>query len=100
MFFLRFGIILLTLLILSDIFSLVFAQSIYQFKTRGTNTVRQQKPEKNRLSIMPGGSPYLKLNPNMRFRYLSGTSTSDLLEAASSTYSIIWGGIWNWSIRF
>ena len=28
----------------------------------------------------------------MKFRYLSGTYTSDLLEAASSTYSIIWEG--------
>jgi len=39
--YLRFGIVLLTLFILSDSFSLVLAQSIYQFKTRGT-TVRQQ----------------------------------------------------------
>ena len=64
--YLRFGILLLTLLILSDSFSLVLAQSIYQFKTRDT-TFHLQKPEQNRLSIIPGGSPYLKLNPNMIF---------------------------------
>jgi hypothetical protein len=45
-----------------------------------------------RYSIIPGGSPYLKLNPNMKFRYLSGTYTSDLQEAAISTSSIIWEG--------
>jgi hypothetical protein len=90
--YLRFGIVLLTLFILSDSFSLVLAQSIYDFKRKRSNIGGPDTPEQNRLSIMPGGSPYLKLNPNMRFRYLSGTSTSDLLEAASSTYSIIWEG--------
>jgi len=34
--YLRYGIVLLTLLILSDSFSLVLAQSIHQFKTRDT----------------------------------------------------------------
>ena len=94
--FLRFGIVLLTLFMLSDSFSFVFAQRAktkYDFEGKSTNIgVPEDTPEQNRLSIMPGGSPYLKLNPNMRFRYLSGTSTSDLLEAASSTYSIIWEG--------
>ena len=93
--YLRFGIVLLTLLILSDSFSFVFAQRAktkYDFEGKSTNIGEPDTTEQNRLSIMPGGSPYLKLNPNMRFRYLSGTSTSDLLEAASSTYSIIWEG--------
>ena len=93
--YLRFGILLLTLLILSDSFSFVFAQRAktkYDFEGKSTNIGVPDTLEQNRLSIMPGGSPYLKLNPNMRFRYLSGTSTSDLLEAASSTYSIIWEG--------
>ena len=93
--YLRYGIVLLTLLILSDSFSSVLAISIYDYKRKSSTTVRPfstDTPDKNRYSIIPGGSPYLKLNPNMRFRYLSGTSTSDLLEAASSTYSIIWEG--------
>ena len=93
--YLRYGIVLLTLFILSDSFSFVFAQRAktkYDFEGKSTNIGVPDTPEQNRLSIMPGGSPYLKLNPNMRFRYLSGTSTSDLLEAASSTYSIIWEG--------
>ena len=93
--YLRFGIVLLTLFILSDSFSFVFAQRAktkYDFEGKSTNIGVPDTLEQNRLSIMPGGSPYLKLNPNMRFRYLSGTSTSDLLEAASSTYSIIWEG--------
>ena len=93
--YLRFGIVLLTLLILSDSFSSVLAISIYDYKRKSSSTVRPfstDTPEKNRFSIISGGSPYLKLNPNMKFRYLSGTYTSDLLEAASSTYSIIWEG--------
>ena len=93
--YLRYGIVLLTLLILSDSFSSVLAISIYDYKRKSSSTVRPfstDTPEKNRFSIISGGSPYLKLNPNMKFRYLSGTYTSDLLEAASSTYSIIWEG--------
>ena len=93
--YLRYGIVLLTLLILSDSFSFVLAISIYDYKRKSSSTVRPfstDTPEKNRFSIISGGSPYLKLNPNMKFRYLSGTYTSDLLEAASSTYSIIWEG--------
>ena len=76
--YLRFVIVLLTLFILSDSFSLVFAQRAktkYDFEGKSTNIGGLDTPEQNRLSIMPGGSPYLKLNPNMRFRYLSGTFT-------------------------
>ena len=39
--YLRFGILLLTLLIISDSFSLVLAQSIYDFKRKGTNVGQQ-----------------------------------------------------------
>ena len=94
--YLRFGIVLLTLFIISDSFSFGLAQSIYDFKRKRSNIGRPYIPQgavsTETYSIIPGGSPYLKLNPNMKFRYLSGTSTSDLLEAASSTYSIIWEG--------
>ena len=78
--YLRFGIVLLTLFILSDSFSLVLAQSIYQFKTRGT-TVRQQNMD-----------PYtknIKLTPKIRFRYLYGPINSDS-QATRSTSTIIW----------
>jgi hypothetical protein len=77
---LRYGIVLLTLLILSDSFSPGLAISIYDYKRKSSTTVRPfstDTPEKNR---------------KMKFRYLSGTYTSNLLEAANSTYSIIWEG--------
>ena len=94
--YLRFGIVLLTLFIISDSFSFGLAQSIFDYKRKSSTTVRpfsMDTPEKiSTYSIFPGGSPYLKLDPNMKFRYLSGTSTSDLQEAASSTFSIIWEG--------
>ena len=37
MFYLKFGIVLFTLLILSNSFSFVFAQSMYDFKGKNTN---------------------------------------------------------------
>ena len=76
----RYGFVLLTLLILSDSFSLVLAQSMYKFKGKSTNN----------LSVI---SEDLKWTPKIRFRYLSGTYTSDSQEAASSTSSIIWDGV-------
>ena len=82
MFYLRFGIVLLTLFILINIFSLVLAQSIYLFKGKGTN-VGQQDPE---------DLQNIKLTPKIRFRYLYGTSNSDSQEATRSTSSIIWNG--------
>ena len=78
--YLRFGIVLLTLFILSDSFSLVLAQSIYQFKTRGT-TVRQQN--------MDTYTKNIKLTPKIRFRYLYGPINSDS-QATRSTSTIIW----------
>ena len=78
--YLRFGILLLTLLILSDSFSLVLAQSIYDFKRKGTN-------------VGPGNmDPYtknIKLTPKIRFRYLYGPINSDS-QATRSTSTIIW----------
>ena len=77
--YLRFGILLLTLLIISDSFSLVLAQSMYKFKGKSTNN----------LSVI---SEDLKWTPKIRFRYLYGTFNSDSQEATRSTSSIIWNG--------
>ena len=74
----RYGILLLTLLILSDSFSFVFAQSIYDFKRKGTNVGQQ---------IMDPYTKNIKLTPKIRFRYLYGTFSQ---EATSSTGTIIW----------
>jgi len=79
MFYLRYGFVLLTLLILSDSFSLVLAQSMYKFKGKSTNN----------LSVI---SEDLKWTPKIRFRYLYGTFNSDSQEATRSTSSIIWNG--------
>ena len=79
MFYLRFGILLLTVFILSNSFSLVLAQSMYKFKGKSTNN----------LSVI---SEDLKLTPKIRFRYLYGTFNSDSQEATRSTSSIIWNG--------
>ena len=78
--YLRFGILLLTLLILSDSFSLVLAQSIYDFKRKGTNVGQQ---------IMDPYTKNIKLTPKIRFRYLYGTFNSDS-QATRSTSTIIW----------
>ena len=76
----RFGILLLTLLILSDSFSLVLAQSIYNFKRKGTNVSQQ---------IMDPYTKNIKLTPKIRFRYLYGPINSDS-QATRSTSTIIW----------
>jgi len=78
--YLRFGIVLLTLLILSDSFSLVLAQSIYDFKRKGTNVGQQ---------IMDPYTKNIKLTPKIRFRYLYGPINSDS-QATRSTSTIIW----------
>ena len=82
--YLRFGIVLLTLFILSDSFSLVLAQSIYDFKRKGTNVGQQ---------IMDPYTKNIKLTPKIRFRYLYGTFNSDSQEATRSTSTIIWDGL-------
>ena len=78
--YLRFGILLLTLLIISDSFSLVLAQSIYDFKRKGTNVGQQ---------IMDPYTKNIKLTPKIRFRYLYGPINSDS-QATRSTSTIIW----------
>ena len=92
--YLRFGIILLTLFILSDSFSLVFAQSMYDFKRKKTNISPLHDEYRTRkTSIISEDDQKIKFPPKIRFRYLSGTYTSDSQEAASSTSSIIWDGV-------
>jgi len=88
---LRYGILLLTLIILSDSFSLVLAQSMYQFKGRGTNVSQHNMDTyTNKSSVISEDSQNIKLTPKIRFRYLYGTFNSDSQEAASSTSTIIW----------
>jgi len=110
--YLRYGFVLLTLLILSDSFSLVFAQSMWDFKGKNTNisplyphhtgskksSVRsrdyQSRDYQSRDSQSKGsqskGYQKIKFPPKIRFRYLSGTYTSDSQEATNSASSIIW----------
>jgi len=102
---LRYGFVLLTLLILSDSFSLVFAQSMWDFKGKSTNisplyphhTGSKKSPviSKDYQSKGYQSKDYqnIKYPSKIRFRYLSGTYTSDSQEAASSTSSIIWDGV-------
>ena len=92
--YLRFGIILLTLFILSDSFSLVFAQSMYDFKGKDTNISPLHDEYRTRkTSVISEDDQKIKFPPKIRFRHLSGTYTSDSQEAASSTSSIIWDGV-------
>jgi len=115
--YLRYGFVLLTLLILSDSFSLVFAQSMWDFKGKNTNisplyphhtgskksSVRsrdyqsrdyQSRDYQSRDYQSKGsqskGYQKIKFPPKIRFRYLSGTYTSDSQEATYSASSIIW----------
>ena len=110
--YLRYGFVLLTLLILSDSFSLVFAQSMWDFKGKNTNisplyphhtgskksSVRsrdyQSRDYQSRDSQSKGSQSKdyqkIKFPPKIRFRYLSGTYTSDTQEATYSASSIIW----------
>ena len=78
----RYGFVLLTVFILSDSFSLVLAKSIYKFKGKRTNISRDNTEDHQNI----------KLTPKIRFRYLSGTYTSNSQEATRSNSSIIWNG--------
>ena len=100
----RYGFILLILLILSDSFSFVFAQSMYDFKRKGTNIsplyprTGLEKPSvisKDYQSKDYQSKDYQKIKypSKIRFRNLSGTFTEDSQEATSSTSSIIWDGV-------
>ena len=106
----RYGILLLTLFILSDSFSLVFAQSMYDFKGKSTNISpgridTDSKKSKDtysgesmdtysrKSSVISKDYQKIKFPPKIRFRYLSGTYTSDSQEATNSASSIIWDGV-------
>ena len=100
----RYGFILLILLILSDSFSFVFAQSMYDFKRKGTNIsplyprTGLKKPsviskDYQLKDYQSKDYQKIKYPSKIRFRNLSGTYTEDSQEATSSTYSIIWDGV-------
>ena len=100
----RYGILLLTLIILSDSFSFVFAQSLYDFKGKRTNisplypniiypNINSKKSSVISKDYQSKDYQNIKYPSKIRFRYLSGTYTSDSQEAASSTSSIIWDGV-------
>jgi len=101
---LRYGFILLILLILSDSFSFVFAQSMYDFKRKGTN-ISPLYPDTGLKKPSVISKDYqlkdyqskdyqkIKYPSKIRFRNLSGTYTEDSQEATSSTSSIIWDGV-------
>ena len=110
----RYGFILLILLILSDSFSFVFAQSMYDFKGKRTNisplyprtgskrpsVISEDYQPKDYESKDYESKDYqskdyqkIKYPSKIRFRNLSGTYTEDSQEATSSTSSIIWDGV-------
>ena len=91
---LRSGFVTLTLFIFIASFSLVLAQSMYEFKVKSTN-VRPHNMDTNikKSSKISGTSRNTELTPKIRFRYLYGTYNSDSQEATSSTSSIIWAGL-------
>ena len=97
MFYLRYGFVLLTLLILSNSFSLVFAQSIWDFKGKNTNISPLYPNNPNKISKKPsvisGDYQNIKSPSKIRFRYLSGAYSSESQEATSSISSIIWDGV-------
>jgi len=105
MFYLRYGFVLLTLLILSDSFSLSFAQSMWDFKGKSTNIspLYPHHTGSKKSSVISRDSQSkryqskdyqnIKYPSKIRFRYLTGTYTSDSQEAVSSISSIIWDGV-------
>ena len=90
----RYGFILLILLILSDSFSFVFAQSMYDFKGKSTNiSPLHYEYRSKKSSVISNDYQKIKYPSKIRFRNLSGTYTEDSQEATSSTSSIIWDGV-------
>ena len=86
----RYGILILTLFTLDNIFSLAFAQSMYDFKRKKTDIrPHNMRTYSNNLSVKSGD---IKWTTKIRFRYLSGTYTSNSQEATRSNSSIIWNG--------
>ena len=98
--YLRYGFVLLTLLILSDSFSLAFAQSMWDFKGKSTNisplyphhTGSKKSPVISK-DYQSKDYQNIKYPSKIRFRYLTGTYTTDSQEAVSSISSIIWDGV-------
>jgi len=91
---LRYGFVLLTLLILSDSFSFVFAQSMYDFKGKSTNiSPLHYEYRSKKSSVISKDYQKIKYPSKIRFRYLYGTFNSDSQEAISSISSIIWDGV-------
>ena len=90
----RYGFVLLTLLILSDSFSFVFAQSMYDFKGKSTNiSPLHYEYRSKKSSVISKDYQKIKYPSKIRFRYLYGTFNSDSQEAISSISSIIWDGV-------
>ena len=104
----RYGILLLTLFILSDSFSFVFAQSKFKGKSTNISPGRWDLDSKKSIdtysetsmdtysdksSVRSKDYQKIKFPPKIRFRYLSGTYTSDTQEATNSASSIIWDGV-------
>ena len=104
----RYGILLLTLFILSDSFSFVFAQRKFKGKSTNISPGRWDLDSKKSIdtysdksmdtysdksSVISGGYQKIGSPPKIRFRYLSGTYTSDPQEATNSASSIIWDGV-------
>jgi hypothetical protein len=83
--YLKLGIILIYFFIISDNFSFIFAQSIYELKTRSTN-VRPKYMKNNNDKF----SSDLNLNSKISLRFLSGIYTSGSQKVNSSTSTIIW----------
>ena len=90
----RYGILVLTLIILSDSFSLVFAQSMYDFKGKKTNISPLHDEYRTRkTSVISVDEQKITSPSKIRFRHLLGTFTSDSQEAANTISSIIWDGV-------
>ena len=90
----RYGFVLLTLFILSDSFSFVFAQSMYDFKGKSTNiSPLHYEYRSKKSSVISKDYQKIKYPSKIRFRYLYGTFNSDSQEAISSISSIIWDGV-------
>ena len=67
---------------------------MYDFKGKKTNISPLHDEYRTRkTSVISEDDQKIKFPPKIRFRYLSGTYTSDSQEAASSTSSIIWDGV-------
>ena len=67
---------------------------MFDFKGKSTNISPLHDEYRSRkTSVISEDDQKIKFPPKIRFRYLSGTYTSDSQEAASSTSSIIWDGV-------